>query len=114
MQNLVVEVAITLSMSGQDVDRAWLSKHFRVWTARRFALPIVVTGTPFPQPRQVGSALVAYLTALIEMSVIAAMLLRDYSWELLPGQNVTFPMIPMPRSRSGIPVLFSSRRKTTR
>lgn len=47
--------------------------------------------------------------ALVEMSVVSALLLRGYSWELVPGQDLSFSMIPMPRPRSGILVSFRRR-----
>jgi cytochrome P450 len=47
--------------------------------------------------------------ALAEMSVVLALLLRGYSWELVPGQDLSFIPMPFPHPRSGIQVRFSKR-----
>ncbi len=39
--------------------------------------------------------------AMLEMHVVLAMLLREYEWSLVPGQDMTFEAIPLPRQRSG-------------
>lgn len=44
--------------------------------------------------------------AMAEMRVMLALLLRDYAWELLPDQDLSYNMIPFPRPRSGIVVNF--------
>jgi retinoid hydroxylase len=43
------------------------------------------------------------------MSVVTTLLLAGYQWELVPDQDLTFQMIPMPRPRSGIQVTFVRR-----
>jgi retinoid hydroxylase len=50
--------------------------------------------------------------AQMELKIIAAMLLRGYSWELLPRQNLTLDPIPALRPRDGLKVKFQ-RLKTT-
>jgi retinoid hydroxylase len=47
--------------------------------------------------------------ALAEMYVTLAVLLRDYTWELLPDQDLTMVRIPVPRPKSGIVVRFGKR-----
>lgn len=47
--------------------------------------------------------------ALAEMYVTLAILLRDYTWELLPDQDLTMTRIPVPRPKSGIVVRFTQR-----
>ncbi|HEY1011357.1 MAG TPA: cytochrome P450 [Herpetosiphonaceae bacterium] len=45
--------------------------------------------------------------AMVEMSVILALLLRGYRWELEPGQDLAYSFIPFPRPKSGIQVRFA-------
>lgn len=47
--------------------------------------------------------------ALAEMRVMLALLLRDYEWELEPGQNLSYRPIPFPRPKSGGRVRFGRR-----
>lgn len=47
--------------------------------------------------------------AQAEMRVMLALLLRDYRWELEPGQNLSLRPIPFPRPKSGGRVRFESR-----
>jgi len=44
--------------------------------------------------------------AKLEMKLFAALLVRDYDWELLPGQNVDMVMLPTPHPRDGLKVKF--------
>lgn len=44
--------------------------------------------------------------AQMEMKIFAAHLLRHYTWELLPGQNLTLDVIPTLHPRSGLQVKF--------
>lgn len=44
--------------------------------------------------------------AKLEMKIFAAMLLRGYEWELLPDQDLTLVMVPMPHPRDGLRVNF--------
>ena len=44
--------------------------------------------------------------AQMEMKIFAAHLLRHYTWELLPGQNLTLTPIPTLHPRSGLQVKF--------
>lgn len=44
--------------------------------------------------------------AQMEMKIFAAHLLRHYTWELLPGQNLTLSPIPTLHPRSGLQVKF--------
>lgn len=46
--------------------------------------------------------------AKLEMKIFAALLLRGYEWELVPGQNLNLEMIPTPRPRDGLKVFFRS------
>lgn len=46
--------------------------------------------------------------AMAEMRVMLALLLRDYTWSLLPDQDLTYHTIPFPRPRSGIQVYFTA------
>ncbi|MFV8754787.1 cytochrome P450 [Nannocystaceae bacterium ST9] len=39
--------------------------------------------------------------AMLEMLVVLAMLLREFDWSLVPGQDLGFLTIPLPRQRSG-------------
>jgi cytochrome P450 len=47
--------------------------------------------------------------AMVEMAAVAALLLRDYQWELVPGQDLTLKTFPIPLPRSGLLVRFSRR-----
>ncbi len=47
--------------------------------------------------------------AMVEMSVILTLLLRDYHWELLANQDLTYTFLPTPKPRSGIRVSFARR-----
>jgi len=44
--------------------------------------------------------------AMVEMSVLLALLLNRYAWELVPGQDLTYSLFPFPRPRSGIQIRF--------
>ncbi|MHC5823443.1 MAG: cytochrome P450 [Nostoc sp.] len=46
--------------------------------------------------------------AKLEMKIFAALLLRGYEWELVPGQNLDLVMIPTPRPRDALKVVFHS------
>lgn len=46
--------------------------------------------------------------AKLEMKTFAALLLRGYEWELVPGQNLDLAMIPTPRPRDDLKVVFRS------
>lgn len=48
--------------------------------------------------------------ARLEMKIFAALLVRQYEWDLVPNQNLDFAMIPTPRPKDGLQVNF--RRKT--
>jgi cytochrome P450 len=45
--------------------------------------------------------------AYAEMRIMLAVLLRDYRWELVAGQDLSYRTLPFPRPRSGIRVRFS-------
>lgn len=45
--------------------------------------------------------------AYAEMRLMLALLLRGYTWELVPDQDLTYVMIPFPRPKSGVQVTFS-------
>jgi len=47
--------------------------------------------------------------AMVEMSVMLALLLREYRWDVLPNQDLTYAALPFPRPRSGIVVRFGPR-----
>ncbi|GAA6620395.1 cytochrome P450 [Scytonema sp. NUACC26] len=47
--------------------------------------------------------------ARLEMKLFAALLVRDYTWELLPGQNLERVVLPFSRPRDGLKVKFSRR-----
>jgi retinoid hydroxylase len=47
--------------------------------------------------------------AMVEMAAVAALLLRDYQWELVPGQDLSLKSFPIPTPRSGLLVRFSRR-----
>ena len=42
------------------------------------------------------------------MKIFAALLLRGYEWELVPGQDLDLVMIPTPRPRDSLKVVFRS------
>lgn len=44
--------------------------------------------------------------AKLEMKLFAALLVRDYAWELLPGQNLDMVMLPTPHPRDRLKVKF--------
>ncbi|PSB27413.1 cytochrome P450 [Chlorogloea sp. CCALA 695] len=44
--------------------------------------------------------------ARLEMKLFAAHLVRDYSWELLPSQNLEMILIPVPHPKDGLKVKF--------
>jgi retinoid hydroxylase len=44
--------------------------------------------------------------ARLEMKMFAALLLRDYEWELLPKQNIDLVMLTAPHPRDGLKVKF--------
>ena len=46
--------------------------------------------------------------AKLEMKIFAALLLRGYEWELVPGQDLDLVMIPTPRPRDYLKVVFRS------
>lgn len=50
--------------------------------------------------------------AKLEMKIFAALLLRSYEWELVPGQNLDLVMIPTPQPRDGLKVIFRSIHKS--
>jgi cytochrome P450 len=45
--------------------------------------------------------------ALAEMGIVLSLLLRGYTWELVPGQDLSIVPLPFPHPRSGIEVRFS-------
>ncbi|GAB4533807.1 MAG: cytochrome P450 [Pleurocapsa sp.] len=45
--------------------------------------------------------------ARLEMRIFAAKLLQNYTWELLPNQNLELVTVPSPRPRDGLQVKFS-------
>jgi cytochrome P450 len=47
--------------------------------------------------------------ARLEMKIFAALLVRDFTWELLPNQNLDFSMVPTPRPKDGLQVKFGRR-----
>jgi cytochrome P450 len=47
--------------------------------------------------------------AMVEMATVAALLLRGYQWELVPGQDLTPIPFPIPLPRDGLLVRFSRR-----
>ncbi|MBF2009193.1 MAG: cytochrome P450 [Chlorogloeopsis fritschii C42_A2020_084] len=47
--------------------------------------------------------------ARLEMKLFAALLVRDYKWELVPGQNLERVVLPFSRPRDGLKVKFSRR-----
>lgn len=44
--------------------------------------------------------------ARLEMKIFAALLVRNYAWELVPDQNLDLEMIPTPRPKDGLKVNF--------
>ncbi|AFZ32049.1 (+)-abscisic acid 8'-hydroxylase [Gloeocapsa sp. PCC 7428] len=44
--------------------------------------------------------------AKLEMKLFAALLVRNYNWELVPGQNLNMVMLPTPHPRDGLKVKF--------
>jgi retinoid hydroxylase len=44
--------------------------------------------------------------ARLEIKLFAARLLREYQWELLPGQDLNMVVIPTPKPRDGLKVRF--------
>jgi cytochrome P450 len=44
--------------------------------------------------------------AKLEMKLFAALLIRDYNWELVPEQNLELVMIPVPHPRDGLQIKF--------
>lgn len=44
--------------------------------------------------------------ARLEMKIFAALLVRDYEWDLVPNQNLDLEMIPTPRPKDGLKVHF--------
>jgi retinoid hydroxylase len=49
--------------------------------------------------------------ARLEMKIFAAMLVRDFDWELLPNQDLDLTVIPTPHPRDGLQVKFRTRIK---
>lgn len=49
--------------------------------------------------------------ARLEMKVFAALLIREYQWELLPGQNLERVVLPFSRPHDGLKVKFWRREK---
>lgn len=47
--------------------------------------------------------------ARLEMKIFAALLAREYEWDLLPNQDLAFDMIPTPRPKDGLQVRFHRR-----
>lgn len=45
--------------------------------------------------------------ARLEMKIFASLLVQDYTWELLPNQDLSLTTIPTPRPRDGLKVKFS-------
>lgn len=48
--------------------------------------------------------------AELEMRVVLSMLLRDYEWTLIPDQDLSYTVIPLPLPRGGLMVEFARRR----
>jgi cytochrome P450 len=48
-----------------------------------------------------------YAFAQLEMKIIASYLLRHYTWELLPGQDLDYALFPTLRPKDGLKVRFS-------
>jgi retinoid hydroxylase len=51
--------------------------------------------------------------AKLEMKLFAALLIREYDWELLPGQNLDLVMVPTPHPKDGLQVKFRSTEVTS-
>jgi cytochrome P450 len=49
--------------------------------------------------------------ARLEMKLFATLLIRDYDWELLPGQNLERVVLPFSRPRDGLKVKFWRRQQ---
>jgi len=47
--------------------------------------------------------------AMLEMQTVLAVLLRGYTWELSPGQDLSLTVFPFPRPRSGLRVRLRAR-----
>lgn len=47
--------------------------------------------------------------ALLEMEIVLAMMLREYTWTLVPDQDLEFMYIPFPRPKNGLRVTFRRR-----
>jgi cytochrome P450 len=47
--------------------------------------------------------------AMVEMRIILATALRDYDWSLLPDQDLTLKVLPLPLPKSGAVVHFGVR-----
>ncbi len=47
--------------------------------------------------------------ARLEMAVMGALMIREFEWQLLPGQDLRIAPIPLPRPRSGLLVRVSHR-----
>src|SRR5690606_41138126 len=47
--------------------------------------------------------------ALLQMHIVLASLLREFTWELLPEQDLRFTEVPMPNLRSGLIVDLRAR-----
>lgn len=47
--------------------------------------------------------------AMLEMEIVLTLLLRDYTWTLVPDQDLDFRFIPFPRPKSGIRVKMQRR-----
>lgn len=48
--------------------------------------------------------------AKLEMKLFAALLIREYDWELVPEQNLDLVMVPTPHPRDGLQVKFLTQR----
>ncbi|WNG51448.1 cytochrome P450 [Archangium minus] len=44
--------------------------------------------------------------AMVEMSVMLTLLLKHYAWELVPGQDLEYLLVPFPQPKSGIQLRF--------
>ncbi len=47
--------------------------------------------------------------AKLEMKLFAAQLLREFKWELVPGQDLSLALVPTPKPRDGLQVRFGRR-----
>jgi cytochrome P450 len=52
--------------------------------------------------------------AMVEMTILLARLLRGYTWELVPGQDLRYTLVPFPRPKSGLVVRFRRREPGSR